>query len=709
MTKTATGEPVFGAVSTAAMAFCTTAFFFVLHAAARQGFQIESSQYASGLALASVLNFGPIVLARGGQDEPGRTSLGSLLLIVATVLAGWLLMEVPGKVEVGLWVAGAVTGGVVFWRRRGMPYLGMGWMAPLMGLLFAGWMAICFWSAERSGYASPLFLENLAKGTCHVDTLFHSALAGMMQTYHVAATGLDGVVFMPYHWGSHVAVAGWSRLSGVLPLEFYTTVFQPVFLPWFLAALMQAAAVLVGRMGVNVRTMAGGRGWLLGALGLWLTQQHVTLPFFDSVNHCKASQSFVLSMIWYVHLAILGEGFLGEWAAASGGDRGFLLRRGLGLLGLFALGVFFKISTAVMFGAVFAVAGWVWLGWRCSRYWLIGGSLGLVLLGVARFVVNLKRDPGAAGWAGGLHHNLAQSGLSYAGYYAAQFWPWLLAVGIVLLVVRRGAIELGEGRRQWGWLGLAGAMALFGELPNWLMSSSGSAYFSKVVVTVMPVFFIAMLVGHGDVLRLKLREMWNPRELVLPQRLLILVVAVVTLQAVLSVLSNSCKDAGRQLLAGRRPYVADEAVKRDVAAALKAPHQWHAALLLKTSGRGRLKSAGSLIMLKALKRKGEESPALCREEALFVPRSNEAYWGLLYGNTVPYVLPALTRRCQLFGLPDPELKGMFYGLVHYPRRFEPVKWVPTVVELDGARVERCPATVQRVLEVDEKGVFHLTQ
>lgn len=84
-----------------------------------------------------------------------------------------------------------------------------------------------------SGYLSPLYRENLISGFASNDTLFHGSLMGMIATYGIPSNGLDGLVYLPYHYGSHWIFAQISNLLSLEPLEFYNMAFPIIFIPFF--------------------------------------------------------------------------------------------------------------------------------------------------------------------------------------------------------------------------------------------------------------------------------------------------------------------------------------------------------------------------------------------------------------------------------------------------------------------------------------------
>jgi hypothetical protein len=362
-----------------------------------------------------------------------------------------------------------------------------------------------------------------------------------------------------------------------------------------------------------------------------------------------------------------------------------------------------KISTALVFGAAYSVVGLWYLGWRNRRYWLMGAFIGLLILAVGAIGLNTKPDPNAAAWAGGLAASVSKTGMSYLGYYAMLYWPWLMAVVLTLILARGRVLAMEAAQRQWAVLGAAGAIMVLGELPNWLIRHPGSGFFARVMVSVQPALLAAVVVCHIDGIKVLAKRLWRPDGLVAVQRTVLGLGLSVLLLAALSVLLNSGKDAVRQLLAVRRPYVKDEVVREEVRVVLGDPSAWGLQHLIKVSDANALKSSAGLSMVRTLMKEGRKTVSERRLECVYVPREVEEFWKLLPPATVPYVLPALTQRCMIYGLPDPASNAAFYGLGVYPRRMEPVnvQWTPE--QLEAARKERCPESVERVMTMDEKG------
>ena len=106
--------------------------------------------------------------------------------------------------------------------------------ALLVGLYAAG----SIWGA---GFENPLFVENLCNGYAHIDTLYLATLANMLRTYGICSTGLDGLPFVPYHFGSPWIFARVSNLLDVPVIDFYNLAYPVIFAPFVTFSLLTFA------------------------------------------------------------------------------------------------------------------------------------------------------------------------------------------------------------------------------------------------------------------------------------------------------------------------------------------------------------------------------------------------------------------------------------------------------------------------------------
>jgi hypothetical protein len=110
----------------------------------------------------------------------------------------------------------------------------LGLFALLLGLYAAG-------SIWGDGFENPLFAENLCNGYAHIDTLYLATLANMLRTYGVCSTGLNGLPFVPYHFGSCWIFARVSNLLDLPVIDFYNLAYPVIFAPFVTFSLLTFA------------------------------------------------------------------------------------------------------------------------------------------------------------------------------------------------------------------------------------------------------------------------------------------------------------------------------------------------------------------------------------------------------------------------------------------------------------------------------------
>jgi len=106
----------------------------------------------------------------------------------------------------------------------------------LLVFVFSMWIAGNLWGRV---YGHPLFIERLMVGGGRIgaDTLAMSAFSHILKTYNIASTGLDGLPYYSYHFGSVWIFAQFSNLLKVIPLRFYQLGYPVIFIPLLFQSL----------------------------------------------------------------------------------------------------------------------------------------------------------------------------------------------------------------------------------------------------------------------------------------------------------------------------------------------------------------------------------------------------------------------------------------------------------------------------------------
>lgn len=298
-------------------------------------FQLSATTYLRAGGLAVALLLAPHAARSGGGPIA--------FLIFLAPLAGLIFLRGTGAIAIDLIVVSIVVAG-------GMPFL------RALSRIPPGRVAAIFATGAGSAilvlnvllarrYATPLSLEMSLVGANHHDTVFHAAVAQMIEAYGVVSIGADGLVPLGYHVLSHRVIAGFAAWSGADTLSGYGLFVPVVGVPMMLGLLAQVATRLrgwaahpVGQIGdflIPVAVLA------LGGAAMW--------------NSYYVSESYTLSL-WFL---LWAAGLMGDaaWQRPGASQAGTLLLIALAI----ALASLSKISTgAVLSCAVIAGLSALW-------------------------------------------------------------------------------------------------------------------------------------------------------------------------------------------------------------------------------------------------------------------------------------------------------------------------------------------------------------
>src|SRR6476620_7383322 len=111
--------------------------------------------------------------------------------------------------------------------------------------LFIGCGAVSVWASGvvwGRNYKNPLFYETfILDGKVHHDSLPLMAIANMLRTYGAASTGIDGLNYIPYHWGTPWLIGQLANLLGAHVLDFYQRGFGVTMIPLFFGGTLAFA------------------------------------------------------------------------------------------------------------------------------------------------------------------------------------------------------------------------------------------------------------------------------------------------------------------------------------------------------------------------------------------------------------------------------------------------------------------------------------
>jgi hypothetical protein len=554
----------------------------------------------------------------------------------------------------------------------------------LLGALQAGYV----WG---SGYLHPLFVEGLAVGDGNLDELYHACVCNMIRTYGVPSTGLDGVPYCPYHYGSHLIFAQLCGLLDSTPLDFYNRDFPVVFLPFLVHAVAVAGAALVPPQAAPGRRGARFLVWL------------ALMCTFGSVLPRSAANALAIWQSWTsesfcVALSLLLLGAAAWWPVLR---RAYHGPESFGRPGAAALALAFALFLALLgFAKVsvmcLALAAAAWFVCRIAgakrraRVFLFLLPSALIFPLVCRLVLPAAHRPGK------LHEDVIKPFGIFWNDHVHPEWrpyffvlPFLIPCAAAFSRFRQEAVStLGDlmGALRPGRLldvELLLVIAVVGFIPHLLVVGTASVYFADVQQ------WVALAVLAGALWSAGFAE---PAAAPVPRSRLPLwiIPAALVLAAVVG-----------SLLQQTTEQLHDVGLRRARVRAGAAAG----------TGGGERPERARAETLGALRALGQLSRADRRVTLLHIPTTNRSYWELFPPGEPrragPFVAPALSGLALLDGLPDPEPKLELeeYGYDTYELPKSPRPRVPVEQNKDRLcrRAEQLGFSHVIVLDADGDG------
>lgn len=151
-------------------------------------------------------------------------------------------------------------------------------------------------------FSQPSNAAKLVNDEVHIDTLYHTAIASMMKTYHVVSHGLHGLGALEYHFGSHLFLAEVSNLGFMSAFQSYSYFYVFLCIPLLGVMIIAVAEELLPskididfykKLGIYTFIFLGtgvlNAGSLLSRFDIWTS-------FFDSESY-EISLILILSLI----------------------------------------------------------------------------------------------------------------------------------------------------------------------------------------------------------------------------------------------------------------------------------------------------------------------------------------------------------------------------------------------------------------------------
>jgi hypothetical protein len=594
----------------------------------------------------------------------------SIGCIVLTAIAG--LIVYPSGVNLGVLIAALGTIAfllVVFlWARRARLVS----VALLLGLTacMTAWVGGIAWGTR---YKTPLFWEQISdRGNVHHDPLYYVSMANSMRAYGVPSTGLDGVPYMPYHYGSAWLNSQWADLASVDVLSFYslgpTVLMAPVFLfallllaaearsAWRLARPETAIARPLEREPVAWLVLVGATiGFIpssaLDALGIW--NRHVLI-----------SESYLTGL----GVFLLCCGLSVDWWAsrAKDGSRGDALFLLLVVPILLVCLGFLKVSLMLL-----ALAALLWVvirsGFFRRRVFLTASLLALFVSAITFKLVSVAAQNQGIVPLSFMRNNADPRWWPYF-ILGHLFWSWVyIALRIreentptlsdLFAAIKQGRLLDAE---------IVAVVALCGFFPGEIISIHGGSavYFSDVQRWLAAPLTMA-IVARAISSRANALSRKGFASIRLRTVIGFCIAIPVGLTIVFNVARAVRNAAGmnialRNELTSYSGFTPASRFVRDPAVLAAGLHR-----------------APDFAMISALRALDAEPRAIKRRTLLFVPQSDSAFWNIFVGEPdrcsfAPFVGPATSGLALLDGMPPAscDLTDQ-YGMTAYTRRTTP--------------------------------------
>ena len=170
----------------------------------------------------------------------------------------------------------------------------------ITGLIVGLFLASAVWGFKPHGatYLNPLFMESSVVAPYGLDTIFHINIANVMLTYNHASTGLHGIPYISYHYGSHWLFGALSQVTEVSVLEFYQML-PLLFYPLFLYVMALFGCRLRLRLSAPTRLLSDERwfftAWTLMLISVFPYQMQLSLGILW--DRYVSSESYFLALL----------------------------------------------------------------------------------------------------------------------------------------------------------------------------------------------------------------------------------------------------------------------------------------------------------------------------------------------------------------------------------------------------------------------------
>jgi hypothetical protein len=273
---------------------CAAAAYYPL----RSGLATPIALIPGCVLIVAAALFGPLMIPMRGRLAEVRTRASAMPLVTIGVLASVVLAFWVGRALLAVYVIISLGG---FWRALALLRHGGGrsyvWLlasAPV----FALYLFDVVHSLNYAGLYTP---EQGMLGTLNHDTTFHAAVAFLIRNFGRPSIGLDGVLPLKYHFGSHIWFAALGVLTAADPASVYGAAVPIVNAPLLVVAVAISGAAIDG-----ARKSAGS--YIVIGVGLIILSDFIDpKSYYISESYTFALIVLLLALPVLAELAQIGQ------------------------------------------------------------------------------------------------------------------------------------------------------------------------------------------------------------------------------------------------------------------------------------------------------------------------------------------------------------------------------------------------------------------
>ncbi len=518
--------------------------------------------------------------------------------------------------------------------------------------MFVGVWTACYLFVTE--YSTSLYIECISlggiAGSGEIDTLFHSTIANVLNNYHAISTGLDGLIYTPYHVASHFIFGQLASILQLDGLSFYLVGFSILGVPLFVKAFLTFISSINSSWlkPLNLLVLALGLTGLIqpsigSCMGIWSNQ--------------LLSQSYCLGLtLFFLLSSLVLDIYQSKQTELIDQKQQALLILVVALAS--AVLIWIKVSVGVLFNALAAILFIRVKAYRSKFYCLLFFSISIC--STIAYFSNLFKSP--------------VDFIAFA-FYKFQVKPNFLLLHflffylwILLLSFHSFKSNLKDSRRI--AIETAIAFALIASLPGCFMELPGGSevYFSDVQYW----FSLALLIGLN--VPILLFDTIAFKSIV---TILVLLAGHNFAATTAKIFSHQYRV--RKILAERNESISDTSLllkvitKRTTNESLKQITKSSRIMLLLGSSQTSLESMDSYQILKSLKSLATSKKVKPHETLLFIPQTAKSYWYMLDNRlnapiTSTFIAPAFSGFAMIDGLPPLNAKSDIYLFNNYNLR-----------------------------------------